>query len=662
MPKIGKGILVSEKEHDNILQHLRERLWFGNQIRGPLVDRFEIIDREIHGHLILSDDDKKRDADNKKGYGVKPIDQKLPLTLTQIDEAVTIAANMLAPDEGMYQAIAPKDEQSIAKGFTALMNRHAAFFNHYGNLTKGLANIFKYNLGGWDVEWDEFETPVVKNKGSSRMQFEVVTSHANAGNRQTALPMYNTIWDPSVDVTELSSAGEFYAKVSRITDFAFNRMIYREEVYNVESVNDVVASSPVTSGTSAEVNSFFRKPPTIVNTTSQSVPNWVEIFGGSDFAVNVKQVELVNITCWIEEKASAFRLGKTPGYSLWRFTIANMRKIVNAVRLTNSHGMLPIGMAKIIDDEIGNNVKSYGELLIPFNQFSSFQLNAYQSGVRRALYGLTFYLKHAIPDLADSTTDMLAGNIPVDDAKVDDIRKAVMQINDAPDMKDVLSDIGKMSELMQKVLPTDVLKQVTDLERATRYQAAATVQGTNRRSLKIARMIDAQALTRTRFMQMYNIFTFQKEMKILQEDGNLINIDPSELRSTQIEFAVSEGLKALDRLSAIENIKEILTMVIQNRQSLQEIDVVSLLNYLTSLMGDKTDLSQFKFKNPFDALDPQMKKLAFQLLKNYMQQLQQQKQEGSSQTPPGVNVNETLSGLEQLMQGVTQQTDAGVSG
>jgi len=49
---------------------------------------------------------------------------------------------------------------------------------------------------------------------------------------------------------------------------------------------------------------------------------------------------------------------------------------------------------------------------------------------------------------------------------------------------------------------------------------------------------------------------------------------------------------------------------------------MAFLDHLTSLMGDKTDLSQFKIRSEIDQLPPDQKKLAFQLLQQFLQQQQ----------------------------------------
>ena len=114
--QVGENIKIPRKKHALLVQYLKDRLDWANQTRKPFVDNLRAIDKEVSGFLLLDADDAKRDRENAKGLGLKPTDVKLPMTLVQIDEAVTVMLMMLAPDEGMYSATAPKEKQKIAKG------------------------------------------------------------------------------------------------------------------------------------------------------------------------------------------------------------------------------------------------------------------------------------------------------------------------------------------------------------------------------------------------------------------------------------------------------------------------------------------------------------------------------------------------------------------
>ena len=150
---------------------------------------------------------------------------------------------------------------------------------------------------------------------------------------------------------------------------------------------------------------------------------------------------------------------------------------------------------------------------------------------------------------------------------------------------------------MQNILPTDMLRQVTDLQRATRYQAAATVQASNRRGHKLAMLIDDQVLSRMRDQLVWNIKQFQKNITLIQDDGTPIEFIPEQVADMDIGFNIGHGIKGLDRLIATDVLLEIVTRVMQSQEAMMQFDIAKLLNYVTSVAGDTTDLTQFK-KSP----------------------------------------------------------------
>jgi hypothetical protein len=212
--------------------------------------------------------------------------------------------------------------------------------------------------------------------------------------------------------------------------------------------------------------------------------------------------------------------------------------------------------------------------------------------------------------------DLAGGKIPATGTAAGqetDLRKAIVQFTDGPDTSRTMEDVERMDGLMQKIMPTDILKQVANLERATQFQAAATVQGANRRNLKIAKVINAHAMNRSRRMQTYNI------VEILGPDGTIIEVNPNQFRNARIELTISDGLKGLDRLSLIMSIKEVLNSILQSQEASNRFDVVALINYWTSLLGDNTDFKQFEAVHPIDRLSPQEKDAAMQLLQQASQ-------------------------------------------
>ena len=633
-----EGLKLTQEEHDKLLTYLRSLLDMGSAVRNVQIQKYEKIDREVYGYLILDEDDEKRERDNQKGFGVKPVDVKLPLTLVRLEEAVTYMLLVLAPDEGIYNAIAPVEQQKAAKAFTRLMNDHAQYFAHYKNFGIFLTDAIKYNFGAILTEWQEIYGNILGN--SETQQAQVLRNQlVQTGNEITALDPYNTFYDPAVDPLRCYREGEFvgYSELRRA--FWLERAAKRGEYFNMKEAigQGGIGYAP-----------YFRARPLIDPSLHISEDgsnlgsiNYFTLFSMNPDGQSINEVSAHETSyLWVQLYPQRWKLGPAEDLQVWRFTVINGQQIVEGVPMTNAHGNLPVVFGMPNEDGFRWQTKSWAEHLTPFNRFASQQMNVHQRANRKSLYGLLFYDENLFPSLSEDNHDLLAGKIPVKNAAQDmDFRKRVLQLRDAPDTEKTLDTIDALDKLMEKVLPTSMTPQVANLERATQYQAAATVQSANRRNLKLAKILDSQAMTPCRHMQMYNILQYQQSVEILSDSGEILTADPVQFRDAKLQFKISDGLRGLDKLTLILHIKEVLTTVVQSQQAISQIDLVKLLDYWSSLVGDNTDFSQFRIQSPLDALSPEEKNAAFQLL----QQAQQQ-QPGTSNTPATPQAGATTPG------------------
>jgi hypothetical protein len=608
--RVAQNIEITQQQHDDLLKHMTDRMDGSLPLRDQEVDKYEFIDRDLYGYLIHDFEDQQREKDNRLGHGLKPTDVKLPLVFAQLDEALTFLLTVLAPDESMYNAVAPKEHQDVAKGFVVLMNRHAEIFGHFRNYAKFLFNCMRYNIGGYDVEWREIIGSQLTN-ASTTVANAFQRGVVETGNAVTSLDMYNTFYDISVHPVELPIKGEYFATVHMHTPFRYEKMEADGEAFGVDRFKNAAGQKH-----------YYKEKPRVRSDMSlgQAITDWVQVLSlGQESSATLKGIERVRWTGWINPRK--FGLAADNELQLWRINFVDKTHIINTQQLNNAHGMLPAVMAMPIEDDFLWGTKAYSEYLFPYQTFASYQVNVHQRAARKRLYGLTIYDEKVIPFMDQDDIDLAGGKIPANTAGQDmDLNKKIVQFTDGPDTSRTLDDVERMDALMQKILPTDLLRQVASLERATQYQSAATVQGANRRNLKIAKTVNSQAMDPGRRMQMYNIYQFQQSVQILGPDGTLIDIDPRQFRDARLEFAVSDGLKGLDRLMLIMNIKEVLNAILQSQTAAQRFDVASIIDHWTSLLGDHTDFTQFRIRHPLDGLPPEQKDAALQLLQQALQQ------------------------------------------
>jgi hypothetical protein len=412
--------------------------------------------------------------------------------------------------------------------------------------------------------------------------------------------MYNFMFDTTVHPVDLPADGEYFAEIELITPFRARKMYQDKQLFGIERfIHDTPNSINRSNITSTEQILFYTNPPSVRDDgVSSGKTDWREVFRGSPVKESMPGIELARFTGWVNP--SEHGLGDADELQLWRIIVANGRYITFAAKLEDSHGQLPIVCTTPLEDDLRNEQKSYAEQLIPLQNYASFLLNTDQAATRKKLFGITVYNPHLIAGMDLSTDDLIGARIPIRSSSPNfDIDKAFRHYTDGPDTDQNLQKLAGVIEIMQKILPTDFVKQVADLERATLYQAAATVQAGNRRHLKTARMISDQAMTPLKFQMVYNLYASVPSIDYIDPvSGERKQISTVDLINAAIELDIGTGLKGIDRLMQIQIFRDILNAVIQSQQALTEIDIVKLLNYFSSLAGDRTDLTQFRRTTP----------------------------------------------------------------
>lgn len=575
----------NEKNHQALLKHIVDRLLFSKSIRQGFIDKINAIDIDYAGAQQYNEDDKKRDKDNKQGKGLKAITVNIQFTQMQIDEAVTFLMSVFAPDSGFFKAMTEAEKQPIANALAAAMTMDAEKQGYYRQYMKFDTDALKYNLACMYIYWDEINGNVMKADPSGT---EISTTREVIwqGNCIEALDMYNVYWDPTVSPIDVNMKGEYFAFCKRYNKFAIEKMQDDEIIYGIDRFR--------TDQTTGREQNFFTEQPQIARPTSSntkgSAMDWVDVFSAGVQAGVAPGTEITNYIGWIIPKD--FGLSGSTKREIWRISVANGRYICGDERLDYAHNMLPCAFGQPLEDNMRTSDRSYAEILLPLQIFASTLINIHILGARKGLYGLTVYDPHVVP-LNDQEVGVSA-MIPVRSSGYDkDVRKSIIHMNTGPDTARTMQDVGGVLELMQKILPTDMAKMVTDLDRATTYQAAATVQGANRRNLKIARTLDDQAFKNIRYMMVCNIQQKQKIIKVRMPDGTRQDFNPRQTIGLDLSFDINDGLKAIDRMMYLNQLKELILAMIQNPNPSQPTDLGKLLNYWSEMMGDKFDLSQF---------------------------------------------------------------------
>lgn len=595
-------ILRNRDNELKLIKHIQDRLIMGQDERNARYERCSQIDVQLSGFVRLGHDDQQRMRDLLYRGHVKPVEHNLPLADAKLDDAVSYLMSVFAPDMQLFESAATAEKSEAAKALTGEINKQGLRAQYYREFTKVCQGAMRYNFAAITCYWDREQGWAFSAGASGVVSKQVGTVWQ--GNRIKTCDVYNFMFDSNVHPCDLPRLGEWYCEIDLISPFRAEKDAQDKKCFGIDRFWDAANLALVPP---REVT-FYRAPPTVRRDdafNSPSTTNWVQAYRNAVGGIAIASspgIERWKYVTWI--RPADFGLSTTKELELWYIEVMQCQYITLAVRIEDTHGMLPCAIAAPIEDDLGNNQRTYAERLLPLQNFSSFLLNSHQAATRKALYGVTVYDQNLFPGLDLSKEDMTSAIIPMRGSRGNvDIDKAFRHWVDAPETGQNVEMIEKVDAIMQVILPTDLYRQVADLERATLYQAAATVQTGNRRSLKIARMISNQCLEVLKIMMIYNIYANLTVIDYIDDQGKSQQLAPSQFLNLGLENYISNGLKGIDRLMIITAFKEVLAMILQSQQAIQELDIVKLLAYFFNLIGEAVDLNEFRKALPQRVVD-----------------------------------------------------------
>ena len=605
-PQVGaQHPFRSAENHRLLLTYLQQRLRAGTQSRDTRMPRMVQIDKDVAGWQRLSEEDKKRQREHEINGTPLATAMTLPLNWVHLDDMMTYYAQTFSPNRGMFYHSAPPGDAAPSSQIVTLMNNHAVYSGYYVQLLRAIYSILKYNNGGLLAFWSSDMAPKFGQdlQGNTVVNQEVVWQ----GNKTEALDMYNTVWDDSLPAQNVYKDGEYAARFMIKSHYWLNNKASEGVYYNCDRA--------LAEDVGFQHTTYYRYPPSEArlaqDESSQGSTNWAAVFAQNSGYTRENGFELAEV--YIRLNPVEFGLvdgakaetRKRNRYEIWRFTILNDEEIIEATYMNNVHGYIPYFFASINDDNMEEHAKSPSEILQPLQNFASALLNIHILGSRRNLYGTTYY-DPTMVNVGGIPKGEVAANVPINPAAYGkDIRTFLYRENGAVDTKQTLQDLEAVMGLIDQFFPTQSLpSQIAGIDRAVDSQVAAVQQGSNRRQHKGARLLDDVMFRPFRFALYYNIIQYQQDGAMVADFyGKPIKVDLTALRETDLPFIIGQGLKAIDRQAAAALLKDLLFALIQNPQAAQQVDIMGLFDYWTSMLDIDIDFRQFQREVPAAPVD-----------------------------------------------------------
>lgn len=590
VPLNGRSIGAAQEDmHAQLLEYLLGLL-DSDTDRKARIQRYAYADKLVSTHQKLSPEDTKRKAKEMAEGKMQAISMNLPITTTYLEDTCSFFTEIYAPASGVYYST-PKDPET-ARGLRAMLeklNEDSAAGDYYVELLNCVRSLLKYNIGGFISEWlaDELE---IDSPGQ-----------AIGMNCAQALDMYNLFWDPTiVDPRKLRLKGEWFA-IAEIVNR--KHLVDNELIGNYYGIVVGLDEDMFNSGSRAPNVKYYRYPPVHANVAGedsgsgelgQYAVDW-DAYGASLTAGAItipNAYELITMYAWLNPNdyglsAAGDGTPVADGYYLWKFKILGGKRIVSATPALMSDDStamrsLPIYMSFMHNDDMKMATRSTGELILPFQRFISFLLNAHIEGARNAIYGLQVY----DPSMVDmSKIEGGVGMVGRVQSKVPgrDVRTGIHDIKGNYDTSNTMGQVANMSNLLKEYFPSQALPtQIAGMDRAVQSQVAEVKQGATRRMHMLVRALDSAIFNPMRFDQ--------------YRQNIAAGVPVEGITDKKAREALGSGLAQLTREVMESSVRNILQTMIGNPAFLEQYDVASIFAYWGSLLNVPVDVQAFKLQ------------------------------------------------------------------
>jgi hypothetical protein len=587
-----------ESSEKTLIDYLKPRWDAAKEVRDSQLQRMYDVDRVVSTWIKATGEDFERLQLERRTGEPQARKQILPLVFTHLDDVLSYFVQVFCPNRGMFFAMGDANETEASTQLVKFMNHNALTAGYYRQIANAVWSALKYNdKGGLLLNWkqtygSEFQrTPDGVLQKTPTMLWQ--------GNMLESLDPYNTLLDPTVKPADLHKDGEFFTRVLRLSPFEIRRRAEAGRYFNVASV-----------GTEDDecdhyADSYWAAPPEDyylnaagANTQGTRI-NWSSwLTGGSNLSLDSSTREVLETYIWINPYAfnlipqTRANLSRNQN-EIWKITTLG-DDVIGAEATEDVHEHLPAYFGVLHDDSSPTQQKSIAELLEPLQSAASFSINTHIEGMRKNLYGTTFYDPSRV-DYDKVKKGEINARVPLKQAAFgQDIRTMVYHDSHNVDTSQTMTDVANMVDLTKQFFPSQGLpSQIASMERAVTSQVAAVQQGANVRNQKGARLLDETLFCPLRIDMYTNIVQRFDGKPITDYDGSQINLNIGDLKSSDVQFVIGMGLKTLDRNFAASSLQSIIFALIQAPQVGQQVPLLPMMEHWTRMIDVDLNLKQF---------------------------------------------------------------------
>lgn len=505
-----------------------------------------------------------------------------PIVVSQVDSVKAYLSEIFLSGSPIFPVVSTPANRKFAEQLEVLVDDHATLGGYVRQLLLMINDGVKYNFSAIETDWDSInQFSVLADFGEDNPSGKKLDRADKFYTKLKRLDPYNTVWDYTVNPGDVAAEGDYAGYVEIMSKTKLKRLLNKlSSLSESMNIQEAFASVPMGGGVAPTVGQTgYKVHPTV-----------------SDYITPTRPDSRINWTSWITgipiPKGSAanpnlganyevFRLyarilpsdfgiqGPQPNTpQIWKFIIVNGSIIVSAKRIISAYDYLPILFGQPLEDGLGYQTRSIGEMQIKIQEGATKLYNIRFAAARRAVSDRALYDPNII-DEADINAPVSAPKIPVRlsgllNASFD---RAYKQIPfDMRGTESTINDAAQIVEFSRQLTGVNGPQQGMFQKGNKSVQEWNDTIGNSDNRLRLPALVyEYQVFVPLKSILALNIYQFGSDTIVVsQKTGEVINIKIDDLRKQVLSFRLADGYTPKSKLASTDMIAQGMQMIQQS--------------------------------------------------------------------------------------------------
>jgi len=608
---MNKVVPLSKASQKKLIAYYQSLQNMNNITRESYRSNLEEIDRHYQREVDTTEENAKATRANRLGDVTKKRNITVPVIMPQVEAATEYQSSVFLTGEPLFGVVSAPEHIDAALQLETTIEQQALKGGWTQELMLLFRDGFKYNEALLEADWyteayETIDTDLSNDTDNGANLKQLLW----AGNKIERWDLYNSFYDGRVDITKLSTEGEFAGTTKFMSKIAAKDYI--------NSLTDTITAnirpafeSPSTVSIASNIGSYNYYVPSINPDKYDREKkkamfdtdwfNWagIENSDKNSGAIQYKAgYEITKLYVRILPSEFDIVVPKSNTPQIFKIIIVNHAYIVKAELQTNAHKRLPVLGCRPKLDGLGAQTKSLAENALDFQQLATSYMTSIIASQRRAINDRLLYDPSRVRE-SDINNPNSAAKIPVrPSAYGEPLSQAVYQFpyrqeNTAIDMQQVQAIMG----LANTANGQNQARQGQFVKgNRTLREYESVMQNANGTDQLTSILLEAQLFTPLKQIIKLNILQYQgKESYYSPTKERVVEVNPITLRNSVLHFRITDGLIPSSKVINSENFSVALQTIATNPQIGGGYDVTKMFSYLMKTQG--ADLRPFE-KSP----------------------------------------------------------------